>query len=197
MIQHRLIACTWHNNTKHMITNIIACKLKLDIVFRVRCWSPDYYFVGPIRKQRIDSQLCKPGPTRCACLALGMRLGCYGKNKHFVSIICKLPNSTCICNITWTATIHRCRRVTCYDVPIFRFRSPGDSSQPITSYAVDSPTIMRRVAIRLKRRPIWKCYATGVKLFGVRRSPVANKPAMNQSQGALVDVGRNCLSFLS
>ena len=56
---------------------------------------------------------------------------------------------------------------------------------------------MRRVAIRFKRRPIWKCYATGVRLFGVRRSPVANKPAMDQSQGALVDVGRNCQCFLS
>ena len=136
MIQHRLIACTAHSNTKPMITNIIAHKLKLDIVFRVRCGSADYYFVGPIRKQRIDSQHCKPVSTSCTCLALGTRLGCYGKNKHFVSIISKLPNSTCMCNITWTATMQRCRRVTCYDVPIFRFQSPGDSSQPITSYAV-------------------------------------------------------------
>ena len=54
---------------------------------------------------------------------------------------------------------------------------------------------MTRVAIRFKRRPIWKCYATGVKMFEVRRSPDANKPAMDHSQGALVDVGRNCLSF--
>ena len=30
----------------------------------------------------------------------------------------------------------RCRRVTWYDVPIFRFQSPGDILQPITSYAV-------------------------------------------------------------
>ena len=100
-----VVTFSFISNTKPMITNI-WCKLKLDIVFRVRCGSPDYCFVGPIRKQRTDFQSCKPGPTSCACLALGTRLGCYGKNKHVVSITYKLRNSPCIRNITWTATIY-------------------------------------------------------------------------------------------
>ena len=72
-----VVTFSFISNNKPMITNIL-CKLKLDIVFRVRCGSPDYCFVGPIRKQRTDFQSCKPGPTSCACLALGTRLGCYG-----------------------------------------------------------------------------------------------------------------------
>ena len=36
-------------------------------------------------------------------------------------------------------------------------------------------------------------YVTGVRLLGVRRSPVADKLATDQSQGALVYVGRSCL----
>ena len=55
---------------------------------------------------------------------------------------------------------------------------------------------MRSVAIRCKRLPTWECYATGVRLVGVRRSTVADKLAMDQSQGALVDVGELSVIFI-
>ena len=146
-----VVTFSFISNTKPMITNI-WCKLKLDIVFRVRYGSPDYCFVGPIRKQRTDFQSCKSGPTSCACLALGTRLGCYGKNKHFC--LNYLQTSKFYMHTQYYLDsddiyigASESRAMTCR---FFVFNQHGDSSQPITTL---SPTIMRRVAIRYELRP--------------------------------------------
>ena len=76
----------------------------------------------------------------------------------------------------------------------------ADFSSPITRRQLAaikalSPITMRSVAIRFKRLPNWECYATGVRLVGVRRSPVADKLDKDQMQGALVNVGRAVCDF--
>ena len=79
---------------------------------------------------------------------------------------------------------YRCIWVTCYDVPIFRLQSPGDSSQPITTL---SPTIMRRVAIRYELRP------TLCDWCETARSP-SQSSCRQTSYGS---IARSCLWFLS